>query len=179
MVQSELDQLRMAKPRPAPRGGRDRAGSAAGYGAHGRWISQTPNAGGCDRRAAVQVGLNDGALEVAGMFVLTRCPGRSTSWPGGLLSLPPEPKGPEGFLLAWTAALSFCSGLFGLAVLPLFHLEAPRWLILAYGVSCALQALLALLLSRPRRRPGRRKGVDAASDGAATWQGPWPAPARS
>jgi hypothetical protein len=73
------------------------------------------------------------------------------------------------------AALSFCSGLFGLAVLPLFHLEAPRMLILAYGISCTLLALLALLLSRPRQRPGRRKGVNAAGDWAATWQGPWPA----
>jgi hypothetical protein len=54
-----------------------------------------------------------------------------------------------GYLLGWTVPLVFCSGLIGLAVSSLFEVAVPRWLILADGVSCALLALLALLLTRP------------------------------
>jgi len=57
-----------------------------------------------------------------------------------------------------------------------FEVTVPRGLIMAYGVGCAL---LALLLSPPRQRPCHQKGVDAASDWAATWNGPCPAAARS
>jgi hypothetical protein len=67
-----------------------------------------------------------------------------------------EIAGPDSYLLAWTATLSFCGGLFGLAVSSTFEVAVPRWLILACGAGCALQALQALLLSRPwQQRPNR------------------------
>jgi hypothetical protein len=62
----------------------------------------------------------------------------------------PEPSGLSGFVLAGTVPLWFCSGLVGLAVAPPLGVAVPRWLILAYGVGCALLALLALLVSQPR-----------------------------
>jgi hypothetical protein len=79
----------------------------------------------------------------------------------GPFSLPPERGEGSGFVLACAAAAAFCAGLFGLAASPWFGVEAPRWFILAYGVSCALLALLALPLSSPRRKPGPRR-ADAA-----------------
>ena len=70
----------------------------------------------------------------------------------GAAASPPPGRGEwGGFLLAWAAALAFCAGLVGLAASPRFGAEAPRWFILAYGVGCALLALLAAA--------GRRTGV--------------------
>jgi hypothetical protein len=68
------------------------------------------------------------------------------------LSLPPGRGGPGGYLLAWTGPLSFCAGLFVLALLPPLGVAVPRWLILAHGVGSALLMLLALRLSRPWRQ---------------------------
>jgi hypothetical protein len=93
------------------------------------------------------------------------------------LALPPDCGGLAGALLASMVPLVFCSGLIGLAVLPPLGVGVPRGLILAHGASCALLALLALLLSRPwqqaqpsaRQNHGYPKGADV--DG-----GPWTAP---
>jgi hypothetical protein len=59
--------------------------------------------------------------------------------------------GQVGFLIACTAALSFCSGLCVLAVSSAIEMAVPRWAILAYGAACAMQALLAPALGRPWR----------------------------
>jgi hypothetical protein len=64
----------------------------------------------------------------------------------------PEAGELAGYLLAGTAPLAFCSGLVGLAVSPAFEVALPRWLILASGVGCALLAVMAPLLSRPRQQ---------------------------
>jgi hypothetical protein len=86
-----------------------------------------------------------------------------------------------GYLLAWTGALLFCAGLLGLAVLPSFGLAIPKGLILTWGVSCALLALLSPLLgnsrqqipSGPRQDHGLLTGLcpDRAS-GSAVQRGP-------
>jgi hypothetical protein len=76
---------------------------------------------------------------------------------------PASPSGSrfDGYLLAWTGALSFCGGLVGLAVSPAFEVVVPRGLILAWGAGCTLAALLAPLLSRP--------GVVAPASGPFSW----------
>jgi hypothetical protein len=53
-----------------------------------------------------------------------------------------------GYLLGWTAPLSFCAGLCGLAVSSAFEVAVPRWSIVGYGAACVLLALLAQVLSR-------------------------------
>jgi hypothetical protein len=68
--------------------------------------------------------------------------------------------GLSGYLLAWTAALWFCSGLVGLAVAPSLGVAVPRWLILVNGVGCALLALLAPLLGRRVVAPLRQELQD-------------------
>jgi hypothetical protein len=75
--------------------------------------------------------------------------------------LPLSRGGLGGYLLAWAGALSFCSGLLGLAALPPLGVEVPRGLIFGYGAGCALLALQSLLLSRPWQQwaagsPGHR-----------------------
>jgi hypothetical protein len=67
---------------------------------------------------------------------------------GRPLCVKPEWLGLGGYLLGWTAALSFCSGLCGLAVSSAFEVAVPRWFILAYGAACALLALLPTISSR-------------------------------
>jgi hypothetical protein len=97
---------------------------------------------------------------------------------GGPLSVALERGGLGGHLLVWTVPLSFGSGLIGLGVSP-FGVAVPRWLILAYGVACALKAVLAVLLSRPWQQlqpsagqhDGHRKAPDADGSWAATWDG--------
>jgi hypothetical protein len=117
--------------------------------------------------------------KVAGPVLRTHRPQPRTCWQEGLLS-PPGWGDLAGYLLAWAAALAFCSGLFGLAMSPRFGAVVPRWLILAYGMACALLALLAPQLSRrgQQLQPLARqhccplKGVDADGCWAATWKGP-------
>jgi hypothetical protein len=68
-------------------------------------------------------------------------------------SVGPEQGDLGGYLLAWLVSLVFCSGLFGLAVLP-WRVPGPRWLLLYFGAGCGLLTLLAMLWSRPwRQRP--------------------------
>jgi hypothetical protein len=66
----------------------------------------------------------------------------------GPLNLPPWRGGLAAPLLAIAVGPAFCSGLFGLAVLPTQGVAVPRWLILAYGFGCVLMALAAALLGR-------------------------------
>jgi hypothetical protein len=75
-----------------------------------------------------------------------------------------------GRLLAWTAGLSFCSGLCALAISSAFEVTAPRWAILAYGGACALQALVAPALGRSWRRlqTSRQPGCGFPTSGDAT-----------
>jgi hypothetical protein len=101
---------------------------------------------------AVQVGVANRGREIAGAFLPRRPRVGAVRWQEGSSSDPAELGGLGSHLLAWTAALSFCGGLLGLAVSPAFEVAVPRSFILAYGVGCALQALLALLLSRPRQQ---------------------------
>ena len=101
---------------------------------------------------AVHVGVANRGREIAGAFLPGRPRVGAVRWQEGPSSGPPELGGLV--LLAWTATLSFCGGLFGLAVSSAFEVAVPRWFILAHGVGCTLQALLALLLSRPwQQRP--------------------------
>jgi hypothetical protein len=91
-------------------------------------------------------------------FVGAFLPGRPqvvpVRWQEGLSSGPHQLGGLDGYLMAWAAALSFCGGLFGLAVSPALEVAVPRWFILAYAAGCAVLAPLALLLSRPwQQRP--------------------------
>ena len=89
--------------------------------------------------------------EIVEAFLPGRPRVEGVRWQEGPSSGPPELGRLGSYLLAWTAALSFCGGLFGLAVSSAFEVAVPRWFILAYGVGCAL---LALLLSRPwQQRP--------------------------
>ena len=77
-----------------------------------------------------------------------------------------------GAFLAWTATLSFCGGLFGLAVSPAFEVAVPRWFILAHGGCCALLALLAPLLSRPWQSPTSTRqdhGLPMGEDPRVFW----------
>jgi hypothetical protein len=138
---------------------------------------------GCQVDIAAHVGGADRGQASAGAILRTRRPQPETSWEESL-SLPPEPGGLAGALLACTAPLAFCSGLIGLAMSSLLEAPAPRWLILAYGGGCVLLALLAALLSRPRRIPSPARplrccgtSVDVDGDGLATWNGS-PASAR-
>ena len=87
--------------------------------------------------------------EIVEAFLPGRPRVEGVRWQEGPSSGPPELGRLGSYLLAWTAALSFCGGLFGLAVSSAFEVAVPRWFILAYGVGCALLTLLALLLSRP------------------------------
>jgi len=98
---------------------------------------------------AVHVGVAYRRRELAGAFLPGRPRVEAVRWQEGPSSGPPELSGLDSYLLAWTATLSFCGGLFGLAVSSALEVAVPRWFILAYGVGCALLALLALLLSRP------------------------------
>jgi hypothetical protein len=93
-------------------------------------------------------------------------------------SVAPDAGELAGYLLAWTTLLAFCSGLVGLAVSSQFEVSVPRWLILAYGVGCALLAVLALVLSRPwqQHQPSAGQGPCAwkhvnVDRWAATWNG--------
>jgi hypothetical protein len=72
------------------------------------------------------------------------CPETRSFWPDGPSSGPPRL---VGYWLVWASALSYCVGLFSLAVLPAQGVAVPRWLILAYGIGCALVAVLGTLLS--------------------------------
>ena len=72
---------------------------------------------------------------------------------------------PVGYLLAWASALFYCGGLFCLAVLP-HGVAVPRWLIFAYGVGCALLALLAPAVTSLGRK-GDRQPVSARSKDVA------------
>src|SRR5262249_14865748 len=98
---------------------------------------------------AVHVGVAYRRRELAGAFLPGRPRVEAVRWQEGPSSGPPELSGLDSYLLAWTATLSFCGGLFGLAVSSALEVWVPRCFILAYGVGCALLALLALLLSRP------------------------------
>jgi hypothetical protein len=71
-------------------------------------------------------------------FLPTRCPEARGSWQEGSSSGAHGQSGLGGYLLAWASALSYCGGLFCLAVLPRHAVAVPRWLIFAYGVGCAL-----------------------------------------
>jgi hypothetical protein len=102
---------------------------------------------GQDRLDAIRLGLADSVPKIAGDFLPTRCPEARAFWREGSSSGPPGVGAPGGYLLAWPSALSYCGGLFCLAVLPPHGVAVPRWLIFAYGVGCALLAVLALLLS--------------------------------
>jgi hypothetical protein len=153
------DPLPDATPRPAPRGGFRRAGAGADR-ADGRQDSGVLILNGRDVRSAVHFGAADCMREIAEAVPL-RLPAWRPPLLVGPFSLPPELGGLGACLLACAAVLSFCSGLFWLAVLPLLGVEVPRWCILAYGIGCTLLALLALRLCRPSRRlpasmrPGR------------------------
>jgi hypothetical protein len=71
---------------------------------------------------------------------------------------------PAGYLLAWTAALVFCSGLIALAVSGLFDVSVPRWLILAHGGDGAVLALLAGWLTRPWQSSLSRSQIKEFND---------------
>jgi hypothetical protein len=103
----------------------------------------------------------------------TRGPGRAASSPERPLSFRLERSGLAGYLLAWAAALAYCSGLVGLAVSPAFEVGVPRWFILACGGGCALAALVAPLLNRPWPHPEPPAGWRAA----VAVQPPAPVPA--
>jgi hypothetical protein len=84
----------------------------------------------------------------------------------------PEPFGLGGYLVAWTARLSFCWGLCGLAVSPAFEVLGPRWFIVAHGTAFVLMALVAPILGRWRRQPqtsGRPDRFLTSKDAAALW----------
>jgi hypothetical protein len=127
---------------------------------------------------AVNVGVANRGRDSAETSPRTYCPQPRTSRQEDL-TLPTEWSRPAGYLLAGTVPLVFCSGLVGLAVSSSFEVAVPRWLILAYGLGCALLAVLALLLSRPAQqlRPSveqdhcdwKEVNVDRW---AATWSGP-------
>jgi len=103
---------------------------------------------------AVHVGVASRRREIVGAVLPGRPQMEVVRWQEGPSSGPPELGGPDGYLLAWTATLSFCRGLFGLAVSSADEVAVPRWSILAHGVGCAFLVLLALLLSRPwQQRP--------------------------
>jgi hypothetical protein len=115
----------------------------------------------------VHAGLAGSIREVAGASLRTPCPGPRSFRQEGPSPLPAERTGLGGYLLAWTVVLSVCGGLLGLALLPPLGGAVPRWSILAYGVGCALLALLALLLSRLwAGSPGR--GVPPSLDPPCT-----------
>jgi hypothetical protein len=78
-------------------------------------------------------------------FERTCCPLR-TSWLEDIHISTPER---AGCLLAWLAALLFCSGLLSLAVLAPLGVIVPRGLIVVCGAGCAVLTLLCLLLRRP------------------------------
>jgi hypothetical protein len=98
---------------------------------------------------AVQVGVFNRGRDLPRTFARMHVPQPSTSWEESPSSGLPRWGALEGYLLAWTAALSFSGGLFVLAVLPPLGVEVTRAFILASGLGCVLLALLALLLSRP------------------------------
>jgi hypothetical protein len=95
----------------------------------------------------VHLGLADSLPKIARDFLPTRRPEARALRQEGSFSGPHRQSGLGGYLLAWASALFYCGGLVCLAVLPACGLAVPRWLIFAYGVGCALLAVLALLLS--------------------------------
>jgi carboxymethylenebutenolidase len=142
-------------PRANPsRGPRSRPAEPGGIRA-----GHDPFAGGKALPGQHGPGLVDRVRAIAGTSLPGHCPGPRAFGEDDPPSPPPDPGGLSGYLLAWTAPLSFCGGLVGLAVLPALEVTVPRGAILGYGVGCALLALLALLLSRPR--PGDPAGARA------------------
>jgi hypothetical protein len=99
-------------------------------------------------------------------FLRTHCPQLRNSLPEAPFAVAPEAGELAGYLLAGTAALAFCCELLGLAVSSPFDVAVPRWLILAYGVGCALLAVLAPLLSRPAQqlKPSAEQGHGDGKD---------------
>jgi hypothetical protein len=76
---------------------------------------------------------------------------------------PAERGGPGGYLLAWLAALVFCAGLVGLAVLPPCGVPVPHGFVRVCAAGCAGLVILAMFASRPGPQPPpspRRKGAD-------------------
>jgi hypothetical protein len=96
---------------------------------------------------SIQVGATDRGRASAGTFSRTAWSQPRTDRQENL-SLATGWGSLAGYLLTWTAAVAFGSGLVGLAVSPLFEVTVPRWLILAHGIDCILVTLLALLLNR-------------------------------
>src|SRR5262249_5468010 len=94
-----------------------------------------------DGLGAVHAGVANRGREIAGAFL----PGRPRVGAVRLQEGPPLARpnwvGWTAYLLGWTASLSFCAGLFGLAVSPALEVAVPRWFILTYGVGCPLLAL--------------------------------------
>jgi hypothetical protein len=97
---------------------------------------------------AAQPGLPGSVSATAEARIQTRCPERPSPRLESAFSLPTSRGGLGSYLLAWTVPLSFCSGVFALAVLSRYGVAVPRWFALAYGAGCVVLALLALLLSR-------------------------------
>jgi hypothetical protein len=107
-----------------------------------------------DGLGAVPVGVANRGREMAGAFLPGRPRVGAGRWQEGPPLARPVRAGWTAYLLGWTASLSFCGGLFGLAVSPALEVAVPRWFILAYGIGCPLLALLAVLLRRPwQQRP--------------------------
>jgi hypothetical protein len=77
--------------------------------------------------------------------------------------------GAGGYGLAWLAALGFCLGLVGLAVLPAWGVVVPRWFVCAGGAGWALLTLLAMFRSRPW--PRTEQGVQAGRPALAIPRG--------
>ena len=112
-----------------------------------RRLSRALTFNGQDYPDGGHLGLADSESKIVRDFLLTRCPTARAPWQEDSSSGPQRQSGMAGYLLAWASALSYCGGLFYLAVLPPCGVAVPRWLIFAYGVGCALLAVLALLLS--------------------------------
>jgi hypothetical protein len=110
-------------------------------------LSRALTLNGQDCPDAVHLGLGDSVPKIARDFLPTRRPEARALRQEGSSSGPHRQSGLGGYLLTWASALFYCGGLFCLAVLPPCGLAVPRWLILAYGVGCALLAVRALLLS--------------------------------
>jgi hypothetical protein len=127
-----------------------------------------------DGLETVHVGVANRGRDSALTFLRTDCSQSRTSRQEDL-TLPTEWGQPAGYLLAGTAALAFCCGLLGLAVSSPFDVAVPRWLILAYGVGCALLAALAPLLSRPGQDSCDGKDVNV-DRWTATWRDAGPPP---
>ena len=110
-------------------------------------LSMALTLNGQDCPDGVHLGPAESVPKMARDFLPTRCPTARAPWQEDSSSGPQRQSGLAGYLLAWASALSYCEGLFYLAVLPPCGVAVPRWLIFAYGVGCVLLAVLALLLS--------------------------------